>query len=191
MYPPKVCWVQLVLLVLQRHCLCNKRTYLCNQRNCFCKESACVDHGEVLDPIVLSLEQHLTSKVFIRLNIFFCIFSFWANFYVGTATTQLGDMKIVPFYQMSEYGDKLTILMTAGVLVIPIVGWLMDYCGYPVTMLVTIVFAIIWAFIICLKSPTYIYASFVAYALFRTFLYTFLFLNIRMFRPSYRFQLHV
>ena len=141
----------------------------------WCKESACVDHGEVLDPIVLSLEQHLTSKVFIRLNIFFCIFSFWANFYVGTATTQLGDMKIVPFDQMSEYGDKLTILMTAGVLVIPIVGWLMDYCGYPVTMLVTIVFAIIWAFLLCLSNPVYIYASFAAYALFRTFLYTFLF----------------
>lgn len=141
----------------------------------WCKESSCVDHGEVLDPVVLSLEQHLTSKVFIRLNIFFCIFSFWANFYVGTATTQLGDMMIVPFDQMSDYGDKLTVLMTAGVIVIPVVGWLMDYCGYPLTMLITVVFAIIWAFLLCVNSPAYIYASFIAYALFRTFLFTFLF----------------
>lgn len=141
----------------------------------WCKESACVDHGEVLDPIVLSLEQHLTSKVFIRLNIMFCIFSFWANFYVGTATTQLGDMMIVPSAQMSEYGEKLTLLMTAGVVFIPVVGWLMDACGYPITMLCTIVFAIVWAFFLCLENSTYIYPSFVVYALFRTFLFTFLF----------------
>ena len=141
----------------------------------WCKNSACVDQGETLNPVVLSLEQHLTSKVFIRLNIMFIIFSFWANFYIGTATTQLGDMMMVPFDQMSEYGDKLTVLMTAGVVYIPVVGWLMDYCGYPVTMLCTVVFAIVWASLLCVNNVTYIYASFVAYSLFRTFLFTFLF----------------
>lgn len=141
----------------------------------WCMENGCVDSGANLDPLVTSLGQQLTSLAFIRLNIFFIICSFWANFYIGTAVTQLGDLGIVPEADTSHYGDLLTLFMTGGVVVIPVVGWMMDVWGFPVTMFVTILFSIFWASLLCLLDAKYLIASFVCYALFRTFLFTFLF----------------
>ena len=141
----------------------------------WCMESGCIASGDDLNPMVQSLGQQLTSLAFIRINILFVCCSFWANFYIGTVVTQLADLSIVPENEISKYGSSLTLFMTAGVLFIPFVGWLLDGYGYPTTMFATILFSIIWAVLLCLRSASYLMASFVAYALFRTFLYTFIF----------------
>lgn len=134
-----------------------------------------MDDGEFLDPMSQSLVQQISSYAFIRLNVFFVVCSFWTNFYIGTAVTQLGDDQVVPVAEAAAYGQSLTLFMTGGVLAIPFIGYLMDKNGFPITMLVTIFFGIVWAVLLSTGDSKFLYVSFVFYALFRTFLYTFLF----------------
>jgi MFS family permease len=65
--------------------------------------------------------------------------------------------------------------MSGAVVFIPLIGGLMDGYGYPITMLVTIFFGIVWSILLATADAYYLYASFLFYAMFRTFLYTFLF----------------
>lgn len=110
-----------------------------------------------------------------RLSVFFVISSFWTNFYIGSMVTQLGDGQIVPPSDTAQYGQTLTLFMTGGVASIPLIGWLMDKYGFPITMLVTIFFGIVWAILLGTSKANLLYPSFLFYALFRTFLYTFIF----------------
>jgi hypothetical protein len=66
--------------------------------------------------------QQLTSYAYIRFNLFFVVCSFWTNFYIGTAVTQLGDGQIVPLAEAASYGQSLTLFMTGGVIAIPFIG---------------------------------------------------------------------
>merc|ERR1711871_52624 len=139
-------------------------------------DNCCMDDVDgYLDPMAQSLFQQLTSFAFIRLNVFFIVCSFWTNFYVGTAVTQLGDEQIVPLDECADYGQSLTLFMTGGVVAIPFIGALMDNYGFPITMLVTIFLGIVWTGLLMSTSSSLLYLSFMFYALFRTFLYTFLF----------------
>jgi len=65
---------------------------------------------------------------------------------------------------------------SAGVLGIPIVGRLMDKAGFTATAVVTVTLAVIYGLGV-LGSPSegQLIAAFVAYALFRTFLFTYFF----------------
>jgi len=154
--------------------LANEMAHLTHTER-WCMESGCIASGDQLDPMVQSLGEQMTSLAFIRLAVLFTFCSFWANFYIGTAVTQLADLDILPQDQISKYGSYLTLSMTAGVLFIPLSGWLMDVYGYPTTMLVTILSSIVWAFFLCLQNADFLIPSFVAYAFFRTLLYTFIF----------------
>ena len=139
-------------------------------------ETCCMDDVDgFLDPMAQSLFQQLTSYAFIRLNVFFIVCSFWTNFYVGTAVTQLGDEQIVPLDECANYGQSLTLFMSGGVVAIPFIGSLMDNYGFPITMLVTIFFGIVWTGLLITTDSNLLYLSFIFYALFRTFLYTFIF----------------
>jgi hypothetical protein len=51
----------------------------------------------------------------------------------------------------------------------------MDKNGFPITMLVTIFFGVVWAILLSTGDSQLLVVSFVFYALFRTFLYTFIF----------------
>ena len=80
------------------------------------------DVNRFLNPKAKSLFQQLTSCAFTRLCIFFVVCSFWTNFYIGTAVTQLGDCRIIPLDEASEYGQSLTLFMTGAVVAIPFMG---------------------------------------------------------------------
>ena len=106
---------------------------------------------------------------------FFVICAFWTNFYVGAASLQLADLSVVPVDEINSYSESLTLFMSSGVLAIPLIGWLMDVYGFPITMLVTVFFGITWGLLLGTESQELLLVSFFFFSLFRTFLYTFIF----------------
>ena len=145
-----------------------------------------VTAGEIASMVVpkvpvkeLDLQGQLTSNTFIHLSIFFVITSFWANFMVGTIDIQLGDSKLLlTEYDQRLYGRYFSLIITSGALAIPLVGYVMDSYGFPVTWTVTVGFGVVWSLLLLYDSHWTLLPSFVCYALFRTFLFTFLFAYI-------------
>lgn len=68
-----------------------------------------------------------------------------------------------------------TAITTAGVLGIPIVGRLMDKCGFVATAAVTVTLAVLYGLGVLWPGEPQLILAFVAYALFRTFLFTYFF----------------
>jgi MFS family permease len=122
-----------------------------------------------------SMYEQLTSPTYIWITIFFLINSFWANFYIGVIDLQLGDSQLYTSEEQKEFGRLFTAIMTCGFIAIPIVGAVMDKYGFPMTSLFTTFFGVVWSICLLSKSRSAAIPSFVSYALFRTFLFTFLF----------------
>ena len=88
---------------------------------------------------------------------------------------QLGDQHSLTTSEINEYGKLFTLVMTLGILAIPVVGACMDTVGFPATSFATTVFGSIWALLLLESTSKSVMGSFVMYTLFRTFLFTFLF----------------
>ena len=78
-------------------------------------------------------------------------------------------------YDQRLYGRYFTMIMTLGVFAIPLVGYMMDNRGFPVTSVVTVSFGLLWSLLLLYDSRYSLLPSFMFYALFRTCLFTFLF----------------
>lgn len=125
-----------------------------------------------------TLKEQLLSSTYINLCILFTASSFWANFYIGTIDLQLGDSHIFSLDEQKLYGRIFTAIMTFGFIGIPIVGAMMDKLGFPATATFTCSMGVIWALLLVYNSRTSVFASFFFYAIFRTFLFTFIFAYI-------------
>jgi hypothetical protein len=128
-----------------------------------------------LDLKLQSLSNQMKSVEFISLSIYFVVCSFWANFYLGTIDMQLGDILLLDFLERDNFGRKCTIIMALGAIIIPFVGLIMDFGGFPITSFLATSFGISWSILLLLDDLKYILAAFVCYTLFRTFLFTFTF----------------
>ena len=119
----------------------------------------------------------MQSSEFINLTVFFLVNSFWANFYIGTFDMQLGDKHNLTGEQRHAFAQTFTLIITLGVLVIPLVGALMDLRGYPATSLLCTAAGIIWALLVLVDSEQrhVLILSFVFYSVFRTSFFTFFF----------------
>lgn len=121
----------------------------------------------------------MTSPQFVSLVLLFMVATFWANFYVGSFDIQLGDSQLLPSEEEQQaYSRLFTIVMTAGVVVIPVIGALMDWLGYTVTSVLTITFGILWAVLLLYPSKDALIVSFLLYTCFRTSFYAFVFAYI-------------
>lgn len=110
---------------------------------------------------------------------FFVVISFWVNFYIGSFGLQLGDSRILSgAAEEQAFARLFTVVMTCGVVVIPVVGTMMDWVGFTITSVVIISLGLLWSLLILIPSKTALIASFVAYTCFRTFFFTFLFAYI-------------
>ncbi len=124
-----------------------------------------------------SFWEQLCSAPFLRVTAFIVVGSFWANFYIGTIDMQLADAHTLSAAKQSFMVRVFTAVTTAGVLGIPIVGRLMDRYGFVATAAVTVTMAaafganVLWS----LGGIWQLGLAFVAYALFRTFLFTYFF----------------
>jgi MFS family permease len=125
-----------------------------------------------------TLWNQVKSPSFIQLSVFFIITTFWANFYIGTMDLQLGDSYSMKEDERSAYGGMFTFIMGMSVLVIPIAGAIMDAAGLPLTSAITILFGAVWVALLLARMEDAILASFVFYAIFRTFLFTFFFAQL-------------
>jgi hypothetical protein len=109
------------------------------------------------------------------LTMFFLINSFWVNFYIGTFDSQLSDGSDLTEAQAHNFARLFTLIITLGVVGIPLVGACMDHLGFPVTSSVLIVIGFVWALLLVDNASTSLVLSFVCYSAFRTFFFTFVF----------------
>jgi hypothetical protein len=117
----------------------------------------------------------MRSPEFLYLVFFFVVNSFWANFYIGTFSSQILDQSIVTVQEEASYGRWFTLIITLGVLGIPLIGAMMDITGYPCTSFITILSGFLWACLLEYPSRMHLIISFIFYSIFRTFLFTFFF----------------
>ena len=68
-----------------------------------------------------------------------------------------------------------TLTLAAAAFLIPVVGFIIDRCGYTVTYVLTVSFAVLWSSMLVSGVEQLLVPSFVCYALFRTFVFTFMF----------------
>lgn len=122
-----------------------------------------------------TLYRQLCSAEFIELAVFFIVSTYWANFFIGTLDMQLGDVMGLNYEQRDEVGRLCTLAMTLGAAAIPLIGFIMDYFGFPVTSLLTAFFGIGWACLLRVETLESLRMSLIFYTLFRTALFTFTF----------------
>jgi len=128
-----------------------------------------------------SFWRQLRSAPFVRLTVFFCIGTFWANAYMGWLAFELGDQQAA--YGLDSRGRsnaqaQFTAMTTLlGVLGLPFVGYLMDKKGFPWTAVTTAGLAAGFGLCCLVPSagPALMYLGFALYSVFRTFLFTYFF----------------
>jgi MFS family permease len=122
-----------------------------------------------------SLQEQIFSPEFMYLTFFFLTNAFWVNFYIGTFDLQIADLQHLEPAEAQTYAQLFTLIITLGVIAIPLIGATMDFVGFPVTSSVTIAAGIVWSILQQIPNAWALLTSFIAYATFRTFFYTFFF----------------
>lgn len=74
-----------------------------------------------------------------------------------------------------DYARWFTLIITCGVIYIPLVGFIMDKCGFPIASATTTTAGLLWIFFHQIGNKTSLIISFICYSFFRTFLFTFAF----------------
>lgn len=119
--------------------------------------------------------EQLFSPEFSRLLYFFLVNSFWLNFYIGAFDVQLGDAHFLSVAELASNASLFTVVITCGAVIIPLAGAMMDIYDFPCTSFVTIIAGVVWAILLLFKTKFTLVLSFISYAVFRTFFYTFVF----------------
>eukprot|EP00428_Durinskia_dybowskii_P067955 CAMPEP_0170367684 /NCGR_PEP_ID=MMETSP0117_2-20130122/7059_1 /TAXON_ID=400756 /ORGANISM="Durinskia baltica, Strain CSIRO CS-38" /LENGTH=366 /DNA_ID=CAMNT_0010622309 /DNA_START=572 /DNA_END=1672 /DNA_ORIENTATION=+ len=124
-----------------------------------------------------SFNEQILSPEFFWLTFFFLVNSFCMNFYIGTFDMQLGDKHDLTATQRHAFADSFTLVITLGVVAIPVVGALMDRTGFPATSSLCIGCGVIWELLLLADSPQrhLLMLSFVFYSVYRTAFFTFFF----------------
>jgi len=124
--------------------------------------------------------EQLTSGVYLRLSLFFLVTSWWANFYIATVTTELGDQQLFDVGQQHELARLLSFIDAGAIVCAPVSWYLLDSVGFTPTAVITICLGILQQ--VCLliagNNETIMTASFVLYAVFRAFLFPYYFASL-------------
>lgn len=118
------------------------------------------------------------SSEFLFLLYFFLVNAFFLNFYLGILDLQLNDLHHLSAEDIHDYGRLFTLIITLGVVLIPVVGAIMDTLGYPATSFFTIAAGVLWSLLLQLspqRTPWALVTSFILYATYRTFFYSYFF----------------
>ena len=119
--------------------------------------------------------EQLLSPEFLRLSYFFLVNSFWLNFYIGAFDVQLGDANFLTSSELVANASLFTLIITCGAVIIPFAGAMMDIYDFPCTALLTTIAGVVWSILLLFKTKLALTVSFIFYAVFRTFFYTFVF----------------
>jgi len=117
------------------------------------------------------LPDQLKSRAFLLLLASFVASSFWANFFVGTASWQLGD-------ELGREAGRgiaayVSPLLAAGALLIPLFAFVMGRLrfGFPLLAAGTACAGILWGFLLLVVSRDTVLPAICACSVFRTALY--------------------
>lgn len=115
----------------------------------------------------------LFSGVYVRILLVFCCTFFMANFYVASLPTELADMNNFSTERQHGFARTFTLISSVGVLAAFLIGWLMDRIGLVTCTIMTIVVGQLHMLIIIFwnNRPMPMIVGFVAYTLFRQFLF--------------------
>lgn len=133
---------------------------------------ASVDHSELPRR---SFRTQARSAPFVLMCFFFSVQSLWCNFFIGSVTAQL-RWKQLPAAEVDTLLADLALLLPGSVVFIPIVGYLLETCGYTLVTLLCTGSALSFTALLALSSTRVpLLAAFVLYTLFRTILFALLF----------------
>jgi MFS family permease len=146
--------------------------------------------------------RQLTSPIMLHIAAYFCVTSFCFNFFLANAGQQLERLgchaaggnngssawnaTLAPAASSAapscdSFLQALQVIMSASVLAMPIVGWLLDRRGFAYSLAVTIAATVVWAAVLLVPHLWFQLVGFAAYAFARTLLYAFVFAFIGAF----------
>jgi Major Facilitator Superfamily len=133
-----------------------------------------------MDLTECSFQEQLSSGVYIRLSIFFLVSSWWANFYIATVTTELGDLQRFDLAKQHEMARLLSFIDAGAIIFAPLSGYLLDSAGFAVTAVITITLGIAQMIFLLMAGSreSFMIASFVSYAVFRAFMFPYYFASL-------------
>lgn len=121
-----------------------------------------------------SFRTQVLSKPFLLITFYFSILSLWCNFFLGSITALL-RWKQLPETEVASLLEKLAFVLPGSVVFIPVVGYLLETCGYTYSSLFCTVVALVFTTMLSSSSSGWIVAGFVTYAFFRTIMFPLLF----------------
>ncbi|KAF1775584.1 Major facilitator superfamily domain [Phytophthora cactorum] len=121
-----------------------------------------------------SFRTQVLSKPFLLIVFYFSILSLWCNFFLGSVTGLL-RWKGLPESEVASLLAKLAFVLPSSVVFIPLVGYLLEKCGYTYSSVLCTVVALCFTVMLSSMSTEWIVAGFVTYAFFRTIMFPLLF----------------
>lgn len=119
------------------------------------------------------LARILFSTSFILLLFYAILGIFWANYYIGTVSSQLAS--IYGEAESSRFVDLFNTLLIVGVFSIPFYGAFTDRYGFGPSILMSVSFGVLYAILASFKMLGLQVVTFVIYAFYRTFLFSSIF----------------
>lgn len=130
----------------------------------------------IMDLKNATLMEQAYSPEYIYLTVLFVVHTFWMNFYLGVFDVELGDRQAhLSADEKHIYANQFTVIITCGVVGIPVLGYMMDSFGFPASSLITIIFGMLWSLLLTSGVESCLITSFVFYALYRACFFTFVF----------------
>ncbi|CAB9513172.1 Major Facilitator Superfamily [Seminavis robusta] len=127
-----------------------------------------------------TFKEQVTSGVYIRLCIFFIVTSWWANFYIATVTTELGDQGIFGPEGQHSLTRWLSFLDAGAIVAAPLSGYLLDSVGFAPTAIITIALGVTQQVCLLIAGGNFVIMifSFGTYAIYRAFLFPYFFATL-------------
>lgn len=124
-----------------------------------------------------SFRTQVRSTPFVLMCFFFAIESLWCNFFIGSVTDQL-RWKELPANEIDALLSDLAMLLPGSVVFIPLVGYLLETCGYTHVTFLCAASALAFTALSWSNARVVLVAAFALYTLFRTILFSVLFAYI-------------
>lgn len=124
-----------------------------------------------------SFRTQVRSTPFVLMCFFFAIESLWCNFFIGSVTDQL-RWKELPANDIAALLSDLAMLLPGSVVFIPLVGYLLETCGYTHVTFLCALSALAFTALSWSNLRVVLLAAFALYTLFRTILFSVLFAYI-------------
>ncbi|CAI5726540.1 unnamed protein product [Hyaloperonospora brassicae] len=121
-----------------------------------------------------SFRTQVLSKPFLLIVFFFSIQCLWCNVFLGSITALLRSKGLTDT-TIDSLLSALAIVLPGSVVFIPLVGYLLEMCGYTYSSLICTAAALSFTAMLTSTSTEWIVAGFVTYAFFRTVLFSLLF----------------